>query len=888
MPAPRDTTGPSRRRILVTATATTAAAAVTPVTPAVAASGALPAAHPPVGAPGAGPARAALAAFDLSEVRLLDSPFLANMRRTCAYLLFVDADRLLHTFRRTVGLPSSAEPCGGWEAPDVQLRGHTTGHLLSALAQAHAGTGESAYAAKGRALVSALAECQRAAPAAGFTRGYLSAFPESVFDQLEAGGKPWAPYYTLHKIMAGLLDQYRLSGNREALDVLREMAAWADARTAPLSYERMQNLLKVEFGGMNDVLTRLHLETGDPAHLRTARRFDHEELYAPLAAGRDELAGRHANTEIAKIVGVVPSYEATGDPRYLDIADTFWTTVVRHHSYAIGGNSNQELLGPPDEIVSRLSEVTCENCNSYNMLKLGRHLFLHRPDRTDFMDHYEWTLYNQMLGEQDPDSAHGFVTYYTGLWAGSRREPKGGLGSAPGSYSGDYDNFSCDHGTGLETHTKFADSVYFRSRDTERPALYVNLFIPSEVRWSQRGVTLRQETAYPSDGRTRLTVTRGRGRFALRIRIPGWVADTGRPAVLKVNGRPATPKVDGRPAAPKVDGRPAAPKVDGRPVGARTRPGTYATLERTWRTGDTVELTLPRRPVWTPAPDNPQVKSLSYGPLVLAGQYGDGDTALATLPTIRPESLRPVPGASTRFTALADGHRVELRPFHEVHHQRYNVYWAVAPRRTSERDVAHYPFDERTRDITGTFAAATLAAGAAWTNDGTGPAVALDGRGGHVALPAGLVSGLDAVTIGVRVRVDALAASARVLDFGFHKETYLFLAATTGAGRARAALKIAGMEREDVVDANGPLPVGRWTHVALTLGDGIGVLYLDGVEVGRNPAMVASPLLLGMTTRSYLGRSQNSTHPYLHGAVRDLRVHNRALTAPEVARLAAG
>ncbi|MEU0073007.1 beta-L-arabinofuranosidase domain-containing protein [Streptomyces sp. NPDC006332] len=860
MPAPRETSGPSRRQILRTGTAATTAAAVTAVGPAAAAR-ATPrdAARP--WAEGRG-TRPALAAFELSEVRLLDSPFLANMRRTCAYLLFVDIDRLLHTFRLTVGLPSSAQPCGGWEAPDVQLRGHTTGHLLSALAQAHANTGDRAYADKGRALVSALAECQRAAPAAGFTRGYLSAFPESVFDQLEAGGKPWAPYYTLHKIMAGLLDQYRLSGNREALEVLRKVAAWADARTGPLSYEHMQSLLRVEFGGMNEVLTRLHQETGDPAHLRTARRFDHEELYAPLPAGRDELAGRHANTEIAKIVGAVPSFEATGERRYLDIADTFWTTVVRHHSYAIGGNSNQELFGPPDEIAGRLSEVTCENCNSYNMLKLGRHLFLHRPDRAEFMDHYEWTLYNQMLAEQDPGSAHGFVTYYTGLWAGSRREPKGGLGSDPGSYSGDYDNFSCDHGTGLETHTKFADSVYFRSAAPRSPALYVNLFIPSEVRYSRAGVTIRQQTRYPVEGHTRLTVIAGRGRFVMRIRIPAWVADTGRPALLKVNGHAVT---------------------------TRLRPGTYATVERTWHTGDTVELILPREPVWTPAPDNPQVTSLSYGPLVLSGQYGDTD--LATLPTIRPRSLRPVPGTSTQFTALADGRAVALRPFHEVHHQRYNVYWAVTPPRGRERDIARYPLDESTgtaaADTTGAFPAAALSAGAAWADDGTGPAVSLDGKGGHLALPSGLLSGLDELTISVRVRVDSLAASARVFDFGYHKDTYLFLAATTGAGRARAALKIAGMAREDFIDANGPLAVGRWTHVALTLGGGTGVLYLDGTETGRNAAMVASPLLLGVTTRSYLGRSQNSTHPYLRGAVRDLRVHNRALSASEVARLAA-
>lgn len=856
--APRETAGPSRRRVLVTATT---AAAVTALAPVATARAEVPVTPERAYAAGGRPA---LEAFDLSEVRLLESPFLANMRRTCAYLLFVDTDRLLHTFRLNVGLPSSAEPCGGWEAPDVQLRGHTTGHLLSGLAQAHAATGDPAYAAKARSVVSALATCQQAAPGAGFTRGYLSAFPESVFDQLEAGGKPWAPYYTLHKIMAGLLDQYRLSGDGQALDVLKEMAAWTDARTAPLPYERMQQLLKVEFGGMNEVLTRLYQVTGDPAHLRTARRFDHEELYAPLAEGRDELAGRHANTEIAKVVGAVPSFEATGDRRYLAVAETFWSTVVRHHSYAIGGNSNQELFGPPDEIVSRLSGVTCENCNSYNMLKLGRHLFLHHPDRAAYMDHYEWTLYNQMLAEQDPDSAHGFVTYYTGLWAGSRREPKGGLGSAPGSYSGDYDNFSCDHGTGLETHTKFADSVYFRSRDERSPALYVNLFVPSEVRWAEQQVTIRQETRHPAEERIRLTVTHGRGaRFALRIRIPGWLSDSGLPAVLEVNGRP---------------------------VATRLRPGTYATVERTWSAGDRVDLTLPRRPVWSSAPDNPQVASVSYGPLVLAGQYGD--TGLLTVPTIRPQSLRPVPGTRTRFTALADDRSVELRPFHEVHHQNYNVYWAVAPRRGRARDVARYPLDEGAgtygADTTGGFGPAALTGGAVWSGDGTGAAVALDGRDGHVALPAGLVRGLDEVTISVRVRVDTLAPSARVFDLGFHKDTYLFLAATTGNGRARAALKIAGMEREDVVDAGGPLPLGRWTHVALTLGHGTGVLHLDGVEAGRNPAMVASPLLLGVTSRAFLGRSQNVTHPYLHGAVRDFRVHNRALTASEVARLAAG
>ncbi|MEJ8655475.1 glycoside hydrolase family 127 protein [Streptomyces sp. MS1.AVA.4] len=803
------------------------------------------------------PRRPALHPFPLRSVTLLDSPFRANMRRTCAYMLFVDADRLLHTFRINVGLPSTAEPCGGWESPTLLLRGHTTGHLLSGLALAHADTGDEAYAAKARLIVAALAECQAASPAAGFAPGYLSAFPEQVFDQLEAGGKPWAPYYALHKIMAGLLDCHQLVGSAQALDVLNGMAAWAERRTAALPYETMQSALKVEFGGMNDVLTRLHLATGDPVPLRTARRFDHEEVLGPLAEGRDELAGRHANTEIPKIVGAVHAYEATGEERYLRLAEYFWHTVVRDHSYVIGGNSNQEFFGPPGEIVSRLSEDTCENCNSYNMLKLGRQLFLHDPGTAAYMDHYEWTLLNQMLGEQDPDSPHGHVTYYTGLWAGSQRQPKGGLGSAPGSYSGDYDNFSCDHGTALETQTKFADTIYAHTRD----ALYVNLFIPSEVRWN--GVTLRQETRYPDEERIRLTVTAGGGRFALKVRVPGWLDEK---ASLRVNGRAAH---------------------------ADTRPGRYPTLERHWRTGDTVELTLPMALTRRPAPDNPQVQAVTYGPVVLAGAYGDVESP--TIPALDPASLRRVPGDQVEFTAVAEGVQVPLLPFHRVHHQRYNVYFAVPPRPRPARETARFTLDGGSgADATGTFPAATLAGGARWASDG----VELDGVDGHVALPPGLITGLSELTLTAWVRVDTLTNSARVFDLGFHKSTYVFLTPRTGSGRARAALKISGMDGEDVIDAPGPLPQGRWTHVTLTLagggaeldqvrtGGGTGVLYVDGAEAGRNDALVMSPLLLGATTRNYLGRSQNATHPYLHGAVHDFRVFNRALSPAEIGALA--
>ncbi|GAA2883906.1 glycoside hydrolase family 127 protein [Streptosporangium fragile] len=813
-----------------------------------------------LGGPLGTPARAAasrtpetaLAPFPLSAVTLLDSRFRQNMARTCAYLKFVDPDRLLHTFRLNVGLPSSAEPCGGWEAPNVLLRGHSTGHLLSGLAQAHANTGDDEYAAKARHIVGELAKCQAASPGRGYNTGYLSAFEETVFDQLEAGGKPWAPYYTIHKIMAGLLDQYQLSGNRQALDVLTGMAGWVDARTAKLGRDRMQQLLRVEFGGMNEVLANLYLLTRDSAHLRAAQRFDHEEIYGPLAEGRDALAGQHANTTIPKIVGAVREYEATGDTRYLDIATFFWDTVVHHHTYVIGGNSNVEFFNPPGEIASRLGEDTCENCNSYNMLKLSRLLFLHDPRRSEYMDYYEWTLYNQMLGEQDPDSEHGFCTYYTGLWAGSRRQPKGGLGSAPGSYSSDYDNFSCDHGTGMETHTKFADSIYLRSGDD----LYVNLFIPSELTWPERGIRIRQETRYPEEESTRLTVT-GEGRFALKVRVPAWLREHGRHARVRLNGTAV-------------------------PITAE--PGTFVTLDRGWHTGDTVEITFPMDLAWRKAPDNPTTQAVTYGPVVLGGAYGDRE--LRAIPAIDPRSVRADGDRPLRFTATADGTEVSLMPFADIHHQNYNVYWTVPPRRSRPRLLARYAFGEGqgtvAADATGRMPAATLSAGATWTTDG---AVALDGKGGHVALPAGLITGLAELTVSVWVRLEAIANSARVFDLGFHKQTYMFLTPRTGLGKARFAMKICGMEGEDVIDAGGPLPVGTWTHVAVTIGDGTGILYVDGAETGRNAALVMSPLVLGATTQNFLGRSQNTSHPHLNGQVDDFRVYNHALAASDIAAL---
>jgi uncharacterized protein len=579
------------------------------------------------------------AALPLASVRLLDSPFRANQARNTSYLLFVDPDRLLHTFRLNAGLPSLAKPCGGWEAPYSLVRGHCTGHLMSGLALTFANTGNLAAADKGSYLVSVLAQCQARAGAAGFHPGYLSAFPESFFDQLETGQRVWAPYYMIHKIMAGLIDQHELAGNAQALTVAAALGDWVSWRTSRLSQAQMQRILMVEHGGIAESLANLARLTGERGYLRTAERFYHARFFDPLASGLDRLDGWHANTSIPKMIACVRLWEETGDPRYLDIATNFWEIVTAHHSYAIGGTSNYEHWHAPDVVAGQLSNRTCENCCSYNMLKLTRLLHFHQPQRIDLVDYYERTLFNQMLGEQDPRAGHGFNIYYTGLSPGAFKQQPPFMGSDPDVYSTDYDNFSCDDATGMETQAKFADTIY-----TRHPGgLTVNLFIPSEVTWQPGPLTLRQVTSFPDEAGTRLTVVSGEAVMTLRLRIPSWVA-----------GR-------------------AQARLNGVAVGSPAPPGSWLALSRRWRRGDTVALSLPMGLSFSPAPDVPAVQAVTYGPVVLSGGYGDRD--LDRMPQLRTSSISRVPGQRLAFQARTDGEPVTLVPIARMHHQYYNVYW---------------------------------------------------------------------------------------------------------------------------------------------------------------------------------------------------------------------
>nr|WP_225956759.1 beta-L-arabinofuranosidase domain-containing protein [Amycolatopsis lexingtonensis] len=578
--------------------------------------------------------------FELGQVRLTASRWLDNQNRTQNYLRFVDVGRLLYNFRANHRLSTGgAATNGGWDAPDFPFRGHVQGHFLTAWAQLWAVAGDTTCRDKATSMVAELAKCQANNSAAGFTAGYLSGFPEADFDNLEAGrlSNGNVPYYCIHKTMAGLLDVWRYVGSTQARDVLLNLAAWVDRRTGRLSYAQQQSVLGTEFGGMNAVLTDLYQYTGDARWLTVAQRFDHAAVFDPLAANRDQLNGLHANTQIPKWIGAAQEYKATGTTRYRDIATNAWNITVGAHTYAIGGNSQAEHFRAPNAIAGYLNQDTCESCNTYNMLKLTRELFSLYPDRADLADYYERALLNQMIGQQNPADSHGHVTYFSSLNPGGRR----GLGPAwgGGTWSTDYGSFWCCQGSGLETQTKLADSIYFYSDTT----LIVNLFLPSVLTWTQRGITVTQTTSYPAGDTTTLTVTGSvSGTWAMRLRIPGWASG----ATITVNG--------------------VAQNVT-------ATPGSYATVSRSWASGDTVTVRLPMKVALKAANDNANVAAVTYGPVVLAGNYGS--STLGALPSLDPNSVTRTSTTALAFSAKANGSPVTLVPFYDAQGFNYTAYW---------------------------------------------------------------------------------------------------------------------------------------------------------------------------------------------------------------------
>lgn len=580
--------------------------------------------------------------FDLSQVSLSNSRWLDNQNRTLNYLKSVDVDRLLYNFRATHKLSTNgAKANGGWDAPDFPFRSHAQGHFLTGWVHCYAVLRDTTCRDRATYFVAELAKCQANNGAAKFNTGYLSGFPESDFTALEAGKLTSGnvPYYAVHKTMAGLIDAWRIMGDTKARDVVLALASWVDGRTGKLSTSQMQQMLGTEFGGMNDVLANIYQLTGDKRWLTVAQRFDHAAIFDPLALNQDRLNGLHANTNVPKWIGAAREYKATGTKRYLDIARNAWDITINAHSYAIGGNSQAEHFRPPNAIAQYLNNDTAEHCNTYNMLKLTRELWTIDPSRTSYFDYYERALMNHLLGAQNPADSHGHITYFTPLNPGGHR----GVGPAwgGGTWSTDYNSFWCCQGTALETNTKLMDSIYWYSDST----LYVNLFTPSVLNWSQRNITITQTTTYPVNDTTTLKVV-GAGDWTMRIRIPAWTTD----ATISINGQ----------------------KVED----VEAKPGTYAQLARSWKSGDTVTVRLPMKLRTVPANDQPNTAALAYGPVILSGNYGS--SSLSSVPTLALGSIRRTSTTSLAFTATANGNSVNLGPFYDAQGFNYNVYWAVS------------------------------------------------------------------------------------------------------------------------------------------------------------------------------------------------------------------
>ena len=602
------------------------------------------------------PASPAAVLFPLEDVRLLDGPFRTAQELDRQYLLALDSERLLLMFNVTAGRASWAKPLGGWESPGVEIRGQTLGHYLSAASLMVASTGDPELKRRVDHLVAVLAECQAALPSQGYHPGYLSAFPESLFDRLDARQPVWVPWYTMHKVMAGLYEAHVHAGNAQALEVLTRLADWVKFRVDRLSEAQMQASLRTEHGGMNEVLANLYAITRNPDHLRLSEAFNHHAVLDPLAAGIDDLDSLHANTQIPKITGVARQYELTGEPRDRAIASFFWRSVALDRSFAMGGHSDNEHFFPKADMGKHLGPFTAETCNTYNMLKLTEHLFSWEPS-APYMDFYERALYNQILASQDPRT--GMVAYFISTKPGHFK-----------TYSTPENSFWCCVGTGMENHAKYAEAIYAREDD----AVMVNLFVASELTWRDRGLVLRQDTRFPVEGSSRLTLSLTKpARFTLKIRQPAWAPG---PLALRVNDKPVEAKLG----------------EDG-----------YLPLSRDWKDGDIVSLALPTPLRTETLGGDPHTVAVFAGPILLAGALGtDGmppagayaehekdfaawpTPAVPTLsgdPTGILAGIEPVAGRPLTFQTHGLGHPkdVTLVPFYGLHHERYTLYWSVQP-----------------------------------------------------------------------------------------------------------------------------------------------------------------------------------------------------------------
>jgi DUF1680 family protein len=552
---------------------------------------------------------------------------------------------------------------GGWESEG--LAGHTLGHYLSALSIHYSNTHDPIFLKRINYIVDELEECQKVRKT-----GYIGAIPkedqfwaEVAKGDIRSGGfdlnGAWSPWYTVHKIMAGLQDAYLYADNAKAFELNKGMANWTASVLKNLEEDKVQKMLVCEYGGMAEVLVNTYAFSGEKKFLALSYQFYDKKVLDSLALGKDQLAGKHSNTQIPKIIASARRFVLTNDAKDLKIADFFWDAITKNHTYANGGNSNYEYLTTPGRLNDQLTDNTTETCNTYNMLKLTRHLFAIKPD-AKYFDYYEKALYNHILASQNHEN--GMTCYFVPLRMGGKKE-----------FSDEFNTFTCCVGSGMENHVKYNESIYFKGNDG---SVYVNLFIPSVLNWKEKGITIKQETQIPSHATSIITITTARPQvFTLKVRKPDWTTGMN----VKINGKLKNVVIE-----------------DG-----------YLLIKNKWKNNDQVELTIPSAIYTESIADNGNRKAVFYGPVLLAGILGPKE----------PDPLKGIPvfvsntsDAKTWFDRdsnnlifttkhIAQPTAVKMIPFYEVSSDFYSVYWDVFTPETWAVQQQLYEAEKRSEQV---------------------------------------------------------------------------------------------------------------------------------------------------------------------------------------------
>lgn len=601
--------------------------------------------------------------FPISDVKLLDGLFKHARDLNIEVLLKYDVDRLLAPYRKVAGLPEKAESYPNWEGLD----GHIAGHYLSAMAMNYAATGNKECKRRMEYMISELKEIEgaNAKNNAEWGIGYLGGFPnsEKLWTAFKKGDfsiyfSAWAPFYNLHKMFAGLRDAWLYGDNEDAKDLFLTFCDWGISITSNLNDEQMQEMLNMEHGGMNEVFADAYQITGDEKYLVAAKRYSHNVFLEPLSDGVDNLDNKHANTQIPKFIGFARIAELSGDKNYRRAGRFSWETIVNDRSLAFGGNSRREHFPSVESCTDYINDVDGpESCNSYNMLKLTEDLFRMQPS-ANYADFYERTLFNHIHSTQHPK--HGGYVYFTSARPRHYRV-----------YSTPNNAMWCCVGTGMENHSKYNQFIYTHSADS----LFLNLFIASELNWKDKNVSIKQETNFPYEEQTKLTITKGASNFKMMVRYPGWV----KKGSFKVS-------------------------VNGKKVNYNALPSSYVCIDREWKKGDVIEIELPMQSTIERLPNVPDYIAFMHGPVLLGAKTGTNDLrGLLTgdgrwdqypggelLPIDKApilvdddieniaNKLVPVKDEPLHFTLNVDMKNpvdVELEPFADIHDARYMIYW---------------------------------------------------------------------------------------------------------------------------------------------------------------------------------------------------------------------